>query len=297
MQFFDVIVIGQGCAGLTAARLAVQNELSVATFEAESIGGLVINIMQLDPSPEGRARTGEDLVGKLTSEDAGHRLVNVFEAVTGVERNSDGMWSVKTDSKTWLAHHVVVASGARLRKLGVPGEKTLQGVSECADCDALMIQGKEAVVVGGGDSAFQEALALSQHASKVTIVMRGKGPRARTDFVKRVAADPKLVQLTNARVIEILGNGSNGVEGVRIDTGSGERTLPCKGVFIYVGLEPNTGFVPAGLRRDENGALVTTNRGATSLPGLWAIGAARSGHGGLLSDAAADARRVIDALS
>ncbi len=300
MQRFDVIVIGQGYAGLTAARLAVERGLSTANFEAALFGGLIINLNELDPVPEGAEHSGAELASNLAMSNMDKGVVTVSEGVIALERGDDDLWVVKTDSEAYAARHVIVASGARLRKLGVPGEAEFfgQGVSECADCDGPMFSGMETVVVGGGDSAFQEALALSQFASKVTIVMRGAAPRARADLIEHAAANPKLVQLTNTQVLAIEGAGGKGVEAVRIKTaGQEERVLAAGGVFVFIGLEPNTEFLPADLSRDAAGALITSEQCATALPGLWAIGAVRSGYGGLLTDAAADAERVIAALS
>jgi thioredoxin reductase (NADPH) len=300
MQNFDVIVIGQGYAGLSAARLAVQRGLSTANFEAMCMGGLILNLNELDPVPQGAEHSGAELASNMAMQNMELGVVPVPEAVTAVERHDDGLWRVKTESDEYAARHVVVASGARLRKLCVPGEAEFEGrgVSECADCDGPMFQDMAAVVVGGGDSAFQEALTLSQFASKVTIVIRGNTPRARADLLERAAANPKLVQLTKTRVVAIIGASGKGVDAIRIETsGVGESTLPCAGVFIFIGLEPDAGFLPAELQRDSVGALITSEQCATIFPGLWAIGAVRSGFGGLLTDAAADAERVVAALS
>jgi thioredoxin reductase (NADPH) len=300
MQSFDVIVIGQGYAGLTAARLAAERGLNTANFEAALFGGLIINLNELDPVPEGAEHSGAELASNLAMSNMDKGVVTVSEGATALERDQDGLWLVTTDSEAYAARHIIVASGARLRKLGVPGEQEFfgQGVSECADCDGPMFSEMETVVVGGGDSAFQEALALSQFASKVTMVMRGAAPRARADLIERAAADPKLVRLANTQVVAIEGAAGKGVESVRIKTeGQEEKVLPTGGVFVFIGLEPNTAFLPADLPRDAAGALITSEQCATALPGLWAIGAVRSGYGGMLSDAAADAERVIAALS
>ncbi len=297
---YDVIVIGQGYAGLTAAKLACDRGLRVANFESECMGGLIVNLNELDPVPEGAEHAGFELASNLALKNMEQGVVPVSDAVTTVEKGHDGLWVVKVGSKGYAAPNVIVASGARLRKLHVPGEEEFfgKGVSECADCDGPMFKGLETVVVGGGDSAFQEALALSEYASKVTIIMHGAGPRARADYLQRAAANPKLVQLTNTRVLGINGSPDKGVENIRIQTaGETEKDMVCSGVFIFIGLEPNTGFLPQGLSRDDKGAVITSEQGATALPGLWAIGAVRSGFGGLLTDAAEDAQRVIAAFS
>ena len=301
MQHFDVIVTGQGYAGLTVAKLVAERGLSTANFEAAMFGGLIINMNELDPVPQGAEHSGAELASNLAMSNMDQGVVTVSEAVTAVARGDDNGWVVSTDAgSSYSARYVVVASGARLRKLGVPGEDEFlgKGVSTCADCDGPLFTGMETVVVGGGDSAFQEALALAEHASKVTIVMRGNGPRARGDLVERAAANPKIANLTNTRVLAIVGAPDKGVDGVRIETSdSGERILPCTGVFVFIGLEPNTRFLPPDVSRDPTGALITSEQCATALPGIWAIGAVRSGFGGLLTDAAADAQRVVANLS
>lgn len=300
MENYDVIVIGQGYAGLTAAGLAANRGLRTANFEARCMGGLIININELNPVPEGAVHSGCDLASNLLMSNMDGGVVSASEEVSGVERREDGFWLVKTPDEIYAAPNVIVASGARLRKLGVPGEEEFfgHGVSECADCDGPMFRDMETIVVGGGDSAFQEALALSQYASRVTIVMRGSVPRARAELLEQAAANPKLILLSNTRIISIDGTPGTGVESVRIITeGEAEKTMPCLGVFIFIGLEPNTQFLPADLKRDHAGALVTSDRCETTLAGLWAIGAVRSGYGGMLTDAAADAERVVAALS
>jgi thioredoxin reductase (NADPH) len=300
MEHFDVIVIGQGYAGLTAAKLAAQHGLRTANFEASCMGGLIVNLNELDPVPQDAEHSGAELASNIAMRNMEAGVTMVSDAVTGVERGADGSWTVDSASEKFTARQVIVASGARLRKLGVPGEEEFlgQGVSECADCDGPLFRGMETVVVGGGDSAFQEALALAQYASKVTMVLRSDGPRARADLLQRAAANSKLVRLSNTRVTAIVGAAGKGVDAVRIQTaGRGEQDLAASGVFIFVGLEPNTGFLPEDLARDSAGALMTSDQRATALPGLWAIGAVRSGYGGLLTDAAADAERVIASFS
>jgi thioredoxin reductase (NADPH) len=157
-----------------------------------------------------------------------------------------------------------------------------------------MFKNMETVVVGGGDAAFQEALELSQYASRVSLVLRGPASRARADLVERAAANPKLVQLFNTEVLEIIGEPGQGVNAIRIRTADGGETLhPCEGVFVFIGVEPNVGSAPEGVAKDTDGALVVSEHGETALKGIWAIGAARSGYGGMLTDAAEDARRAV----
>jgi len=296
MSAYDVIVIGQGYAGLTAAKLCVQKGLRTANFEAEMFGGLIVNVNELDPGPGGEHASGVDVASNLAMENMEAGVEAVSEPVNAVARGANGAWTVTTDGGSYSAPQVIVATGARFRALGIAGETELvgRGVSHCADCDGPMYGGKEAVIVGGGDSAFQEALALAQYCSKVTMVYRGAAPRARADLVARVAAAGKIVQLSNARPLAILG--SDGVDGLQIECAGAVQTIACAGVFIFAGLEPNTACVPGEAARDATGALVVSERCATSLPGLWAIGAVRAGFGGTLDDAAADAATVVAGL-
>jgi thioredoxin reductase (NADPH) len=299
MQRFDVIVIGQGYAGVTVARLAAARGLRTANFEAMYAGGLVMNVNELDPVPEGGEHVGAELVSNIAMANMDNGVVSVAAPAIAISRGADGAWTVEGDAELHVAPSIVVATGARLRKLGVPGEEEFfgRGISECADCDGPMFQDMETVVVGGGDSAFQEALALCQYAGKVTIIMRGEKPRARAGLVERAAGNPKIALLPKTQVLAVEGNGS-GVTGVRVRAADGaERTIACSGVFVFIGLDPNAVFLPGELARDGAGAIIASDDGATNLPGLYAIGAVRSGFGGLLSDALADAERVAARLA
>lgn len=295
MQQFDLIIIGQGYAGLKAAKLALEKGLDVATVEAMFPGGLVMNINELHPGPEGEVPCGPELTASLAMELMDGGSHNVSAPADNIEAVDEG-WRVSAGGESLQARNLIVATGARLRKLGVPGEAEFEGrgVSTCADCDGPLFQGKEAVVVGGGDAAFQEAQALSAYVEKVTILMRGEAPRARADFVEHVIANPAIELLTDVQVEAILGDSAAGVTAVRLLDGEGERRdLPCSAVFAFIGLEPATEIVSSLLQTDEQGAIITAESLQASLPGAWAIGAARKGFGGKLSDAAADADKVV----
>jgi thioredoxin reductase (NADPH) len=187
------------------------------------------------------------------------------------------------------ARKVVVATGARLKVLGVPGEAEFEhrGVSQCVDCDGPMLMRKPAIVVGGGDSAYMQAAVLAQYASDVTLVMRGDKPRAREEFVQAVAANERIAVLGCSSVVEIVGN-DGGVTGVKVATDGAERVIPCEGVFAYVGLQPNTDLLGG------EDAVATDENRQTDRPGLYAVGALRAGYSGDLADAVADGRRAAD---
>lgn len=279
MDCYDVIVIGQGYSGLIASNLCAKHGLKTANFESETFGGLVLNINNRHPSPHGEASSGVELASTLAMENMDLGVTGIPEAVSAISKENCS-FTVTSDGGRYSAKHVIVASGARLRKLGIPGEAEFfgQGVSNCGDCDGPMFQGKGVVVVGGGDSAFQEALTLSAFAQKITTVYRGAAPQARADSIVQVANEPKVTQLKETTVIEIVG--SVGVDALRVQTRGGEKILNCAGVFIFPGLEPNTRFLPSALKLSAVGTIVTSDNGETSLSGLWAIGAVRHGFGG-----------------
>jgi thioredoxin reductase (NADPH) len=207
---------------------------------------------------------------------------------------SDGGFGVKTAGASHTARRVVAASGARLKKLCVPGETEFEGrgVSQCADCDGPMFQNEEVAVVGGGDSALQEALVLANYCRKVHLIHRGERFRAQPHFVDQVSASPKISIVWKTVVDAVLGNKM--VERLRIrgTQDAQARDLACAGLFAYVGLEPNAGYLAQDVRCDERGFVVTGDGLETSMPGIWAIGAVRSGYSGLLRDAAAEARQA-----
>jgi thioredoxin reductase (NADPH) len=289
---FDLIVIGEGVSGLACAGHARRAGLSVATFESNLFGGLVLNVNELDGYPG--SESGTLLASELmqASSDAG--VASIQEEVTAVSSAGSGFEIAA--GGIYGARQVVIASGARLRKLGVPGEDEYEGrgVSRCADCDAPMFQNEEVVVVGGGDSALQEALVLAKFCSRVHIVHRGDRLRAQKHLAERAGADPKISFMWKTTVEAVLG--AKMVEKVRVRRNGNAEEIAAAGVFAYVGLEPNAACAPSGSRRDGHGHLVTNDALETSTPGVWAIGAVRAGYSGLLRDAVSEAQRVAEAV-
>ena len=293
---YDAIVIGEGISGLTAAGALADAGLKVATMEAQLFGGLIINVNELEPAPEGCPTSGAEFASELMQKNAERGVVSIQEAVNAI-RDSGAVKEVVTDSGTHSARCVIVASGARLKKLGVPGETEFEGrgVSQCADCDGPMYQNEDAIVVGGGESAFQEALVLANYCKRVMLIHRGDTFKASAHFVEQVEANDKIEIVRNAAVDAILGGKM--VEKARVRHADGRtEELPCAGVFAYIGLEPNTDFVPQKVERDAPGFLRTNDSFETTVPGVFAIGAVRSGFGGTLTDAMDEARRATDAV-
>lgn len=292
---FDLIVIGEGMTGLACARHAASLGLKTATTEGNLFGGLVINVAELEGYDE--AGSGVDVASALMEANAEAGVENLGATVTGIEPG-DGSLRIKTEGGDYTARAVVIASGASMRKLGVPGEEEFdhRGVSQCADCDGPMFQGEHVVVVGGGDAAFQEAIALSRYVGQVTILVRGTKPRAHAELVEKATALSNVAVRFGWTVREILG--SQTVEGIQVASANGDVSrIDCAGVFVFVGLEPNAAFVPSGVVRAASGAIETDESLQTGVPRLFAAGAVRAGYSGKLVDAVREARQAAESAA
>jgi thioredoxin reductase (NADPH) len=290
---FDVIVIGAGITGLTAAKQTAQAGLSTASIEALLFGGLVININELDGEPHG---SGTDFASTLMGEISELGVENLSETVTSVSRDGNQI-AVTTDAGTHRARAVIVASGARIKRIGIPGEAEFEhrGVSQCADCDGPMYQGEDVVVVGGGDSALQEALVLANFCKQVHLVHRGNKFRAHQNLIDTVAARDNIRPVWNSVALEV--QGAQMVNKVKVRNVADNKIseIPCSGFFAYIGLEPACDFAPSEITRDAGGFLVTDASLQTAMAGVFAAGAVRAGYGGMLTDAAKEAQTAAAA--
>lgn len=296
---FDLIVIGGGLAGLTAAREAAARGLSVASIDDSGhMGGLVMNVGHVEDYPAATESSGMDLAVAELEALVEHGVEIVPEAAARLDIDGD-IKTVTTDSGTHRAKTVILASGARLKSLGVPGEERLfgRGVSQCAGCDAGFFIDQGVVVVGGGDSALQEALHLTDYVKGLTLVTRGDALRAKQGFVTRAADNPKIAVRCETAVTEILGE--DDVSGVRLAPAGGgpSEDLACSGVFVFVGLEPNLDYLPTSIERDANGRVVTGPGFQTSMSGVYAVGAVRAGDTGQLAGAIQDAVSVSESIA
>lgn len=285
----QVIVIGAGVAGLAAATEAARCGLRCALFDDGLLGGLITNVGALHGHPGGAQTSGAELVNTMLGEALAAAVDYLPGAVTELSATG-GHWCLPEHGVS--ASHVILATGARLRTLGVAGEEPLtgRGVSQCAYCDGGLYRGKDVAVVGGGDGAFQEALHLAELCASVTMILRGRRPRARPVFVEQAAELANMQFRWRTEVQEIIG--ADGVTAVRLyDQDSGaEEILPIAAIFPFIGLEPRTALAPGEAERDPAGGLIVDADMQTERAGLYAVGAARAGHGGQIAHALADAK-------
>jgi len=276
---YDIIVAGGGIAGFAAALTAARRGRSTLVLTGDVLGGQLLNIERIDGYPgfpEGVP--GYDLcpIAQEQAADAGAEIE--MSTLASLNRQDD-RWIVATESATFDARCVIVATGTSLRAIGVPGEDTLRGkgVSQCASCDAPLLRSQDVVVVGGGDSALQEALTLAEHCASVTIVHHGDELSAQASYRKAAATHTNVSTLPNSEVVAILGDGA--VTGATIrDLATGTaRDVACTGVFVFVGLRPNTSFIGDLAPLDANGAVRTDTAMRTRQAGLLAAGTVRSG--------------------
>jgi len=273
-RIWDVVVIGSGPAGLSAALYASRAHLDTLVLTGEAVGGQVSLTSEVDNYPgfpEGIS--GSELVQNLQSHAERFGATVQIDTVAGVDLNQRP-FVLQGQYDSYHARALIITTGASPRKLDVPGEIELtgRGVSYCATCDGWFFQGKDIVVVGGGDSALEEALFLTKYARKVTIVHRRNELRAGPALQKRAFANEKIDFVWNATVTKIVG--TQHVEATELtDTRTGKVwELPTDGVFVFIGHIPNTELFRGQLAIDHHGYLVVNARMATNVEGVWAAG-------------------------
>jgi len=281
LDVFDVVVVGGGPAGLTAAIYTARERLRTLVLEKALPGGQAALTGQIENYPG-----FPDPVGGAELMDRVHRQaqrfgaeIRTFEEASAL-RSQAGLLAVEAGEGTYRARTVILATGSVYRRMGVPGEETLigRGVSFCATCDAPFFRGKHVVVVGGGNSALQETVHLAEFASHITLIQLLDHLTGTRVLEERVRALGRVEILLRHRVLRVLGG--DGVDAVEVeDLGRGDvRRIPCEGVFVFIGLEPNSGFLRGAVDLDETGFVVTDPVTlATSLPGAFAAGDLRAG--------------------
>lgn len=273
----DVVVIGAGPGGMTAALYASRSNLSVVMLDRGIYGGQMNNTATIENYPGYSSVMGPDLGEKMFAGATQFGAEYEYGNVTGIDIDGDNK-IVHTDDGDYVAKAVILATGSEYKKLGIPGEQEYagRGVSYCAVCDGAFFKGRDLIVIGGGDSAIEEGIYLTQIANSVTVMHRRDQLRAQPIIQKRAFANDKMKFIWNAQVEEILG-GDDGVTGVRYkDKVSGEeKVVEGAGTFIYVGIKPMTdAFAGLGVL-DEQGWVKTNDHMETNVPGIFAIGDVR----------------------
>jgi thioredoxin reductase (NADPH) len=273
----ELIIIGGGPAGYTAALYAARANLNPLVIEGVTFGGQLMitsDVENYPGYPEGVL--GPEMMRDFRAQAGRFGAEFLTDDVTSVDF-SDRPFRVEVGDDTYLAEAVIVATGATNRKLGLDSERALQGkgVSYCAVCDAAFFREKEIVVVGGGDSAMEEATFLTKFASKVTIVHRREDFRASQIMLDRARANDRIEWITNAVVDEVIGGDEQKVTAVQLrDVNTGEATqIPADGLFVAIGHDPNTSLFLDQLDHDDAGYLVTKPRSTeTNIEGVFAAG-------------------------
>jgi thioredoxin reductase (NADPH) len=288
---FDLVIAGSGLAGLTAALTSARLGLKTLVLTGDTLGGQLASINRIDGYPgfpDGVA--GYDLCPMTQEQAAAAGAAFTANAVLRVT-SADGGWRVgSADGEDHRALAVIVATGARFKELGIPGEARLRGkgVSHCASCDAPLLRGCVVAVVGGGDSAAQEALTLAEAAARVVVLCRGPALKAQAAYRERLLAHPKVELRCNMLVEAIIGEASvTGIVARDRNSGVASR-LDLSAVFVYVGLEPESAVIEGLLPFDAAGGIPTDGAMRTGLRGICAAGAVRSGWLGRAAISAAE---------
>ncbi|MEL6150070.1 MAG: thioredoxin-disulfide reductase, partial [Chloroflexota bacterium] len=271
-----VVIIGSGPAGMTAALYTARAQLNPVVIVGNQFGGQAAITHEIENYPGFiDPISGPELAEKMKAQSERFGARYEWDSVTGMDL-SERPYKVETHNETYLADSVIIGIGADPRKLGIPGEKeyTGFGVSYCGTCDGFFFRGKEVVVVGGGDSAFEEAIFLTKFATKVTIMYR-KGEedlRAGVQLQTRAAKNEKIEIMYNTVVNEVKA-GENGAVSAASITSNGETyDFATDGVFIFIGHIPNSDVFGGQLATDESGYLLTDERHRTSVEGVFAAG-------------------------
>jgi thioredoxin reductase (NADPH) len=280
---FPVIIIGSGPAGLTAAVYAARGQLDPVVVTGYEPGGQLTTTTEVENFPgfpEGIL--GPELMSKMREQAERFGTPFVDAAVTKVDL-STRPFRVVTDEGELTGDAVILATGATARYLGAPGEHELKGygVSACATCDGFFFTGKEIAVIGGGDSALEEATYLTRFASKVTLVHRRGELRGSKIMQERARTNPKIAMKLGVIVEQVVGTREGGVTSLKLqDVATGEHSeLPIQGLFVAIGHTPNTTLVTGQLKLDEHGYIATEPGSTrTSVPGVFAAGDVQDRH-------------------
>ncbi len=276
-ETYDFIIIGAGVAGLSAAGYAARANMKTLVLESGGTGGQAQNIVHLENYPGVfPSVTGIDFIETMRTQAKTFGAEIKTETVLSLDKIAQE-FVVRTNSGQYTALTILLATGSSSRKLGCKGEKELsgKGVSYCATCDGPFFKGKKILVVGGGDSACDEATFLSTLSPQITVIHRKSQFRAQKAVADRVLQNPNIDVFFNSELVEIQGQGKVQNVIIKDNTTGQTRSLEMDAVFIFIGADPCTELVPI-LKHDEDGYIVTDEQMRTSIPGLFCAGDVRS---------------------
>ncbi len=290
-EIYDVAIIGAGPSGLTAAIYLSRAGYRTVVLEGQLIGGQVATIDRIDNYPgfaEGVA--GMELASSLESQARRFGVEIKFAEVNSIRPGQPVV--IQTDTGEVAARAVLIASGAGYRHLGIPGEAEYlsHGVHYCATCDGAYYRGKDIAVVGGANTAVQEVIFLSKQVKHITMLVRShlKADQVLKEELAKLIQAGKVTLLEGWRPLEMVGDGDK-LTGVMVTDGQKEQQINCDGAFVFVGTEPNNGFIKGTkIRLDEAGRIVTGEDLMTDEPNVWACGDVRSGETRQIVSAAGD---------
>lgn len=278
MYDYDVIIVGAGPGGLAAAIYSARSKLKTLYIEKLVSGGQAATTDEIENYPGfPQGISGPNLAECMEMQAKRFGAERIGANVVGLKLDGD-LRVVKTRKGEFCGKVVIIASGAAPKLLGCPGELEFRarGVSYCATCDAAFYEGAKVMVVGGGDSAVEEACYLTKFAEKVTLVHRRNSLRATKIVQERAFNNPKLSVIWNSVVEEIFGEETVTKVVLRNTVTADKTTVPVDGVFIYVGLVPNTEWLGGAVRLDDQGYILTNENMATDVPGIYAVGDIRT---------------------
>ncbi|AQP52979.1 thioredoxin-disulfide reductase [Vagococcus penaei] len=274
---YDVIIIGSGPAGMTSALYAARSGLSVLIIERGAPGGQMMNTSEVENYPGFDLIEGPELALKMYENAIKFGAENTYGTVQSIE-DKGATKLVICEDESYEGKTVIIATGSEHRKIGIPGEEKYagRGVSYCAVCDGAFFKDRHLVVIGGGDSAVEEGMYLTQFASKVTIIHRRDALRAQKILQERAFKNDKIDFMWNRVPVDIQGDEMKVTSITLKDTLTGEQTsFPADGVFIYIGLDPLTEpFTNLGIT-DTDGWILTDEHMRTAVPGVYAVGDVR----------------------
>jgi thioredoxin reductase (NADPH) len=271
---YGAIIIGSGPAGYTAAIYAARANLSVLVLQGYEVGGQLMQTSEVENFPGFETGImGPDMMEKFESQARRFGAEMIPEDVIAVDFNQRP-FRVKTDMAEYHARAVIIATGASAKWLGLPSEQQLRGrgVTACATCDGFFFKGKDVVVVGGGDTAMEEATFLTRYVNHVTLVHRRETFRASKIMQDRAEKNPKISFLMNTEVTEVLGD--EAITGLRVrnvKTGE-EQTLNVEGLFLAIGHQPNTSLFKGIIDMDQAGYIIPKEHTMTNIPGVFVAG-------------------------